>query len=76
MGEDATMTKQEALEMLKTAPRDSKPAKINPSITRAQAVEIVENWLNMHPDGKIDPLLKTRVLQVCRNMKRIKKVQP
>jgi len=66
------MTKQEALEMLKSAPRDNKPAKINPVLTRAQAVEIVENGLKEQPEGKINPLYEKRVLQVCGNKKRVK----
>ena len=64
------MTKEEALEMLKVAPRGGKPSKVNPSLTQAQAVDLVEGWLKNKPDGeKIDRIFEKRVYQVARNQR-------
>ena len=39
------MTKNEAIELLKTAPRNSTPSRLNPVLSQAQAVEIVEKGI-------------------------------
>ena len=61
------MTKDEAIEMLKTAPRDDKPSKLNPSLTRRQAAEIVEKGIKAYKKETLDPLFEKRVYQVCHN---------
>lgn len=40
------MTTQEALDLLATAKADDKPSKVNPTMTRAQAVKIMLDAVN------------------------------
>jgi hypothetical protein len=68
------MTKQEALEMMKVAPRDEfKRSKINAGLTQKQALEIIERGVMSLPDDKpLDAMYEKRVHQVCKNQKRPK----
>ena len=63
------MTKEEALELLETAPADSQPSKINPSLTRAQGVDIVRGGVEASSDP-LPPLMEKRVWQVVKNQRR------
>ena len=64
------MTKEQAMELLRDAPRDSRPSRVNPSLTRLQVVEIVEESIKIKEDGyKLDRLFEKRVYQVCRDQK-------
>lgn len=72
------MTYEEAIELLKTAPRDSKPSRLNRGLTRKQSTEIVERAiLGKSPrifqrDGvTLDLLFEKRVNQVTHDRKRI-----
>ena len=65
------MDKLQAIELLKTAPRGSKPSRVNPSLTQAQAVEFVEGWIAGKEDDYILPdLFEKRVYQVARNQRK------
>lgn len=73
------MLLKEALALLDQAPAGEEPAKLNPSITQAQAVQIVRNAVATlgrpkgkpcGPEDKIDTLMEKRVYQVYRNQKR------
>jgi len=65
------MTVKEAREMLATAPRDEKPARLNPALTRKQAVAMVERSLSKEPEDKLlDSFYQKRVFQVCRDQRR------
>ena len=64
------MTKTQALELLKTAPRNSTPSRVNPSFTTAQATEIVESAIDDSRDGTLSKLMEKRVWQVVKNQKR------
>ncbi len=61
------MTKNEALKLLKSAPQGDTQSRVNPALTQAQVVKIVENGL---PDGELPRLYERRVWQVVRNQKR------
>ena len=65
------MTKQEANEMLDTAPSDEKRSRINRALTRADAVRIVKAGINCKttPDP-FDGLMEKRVWQVVKDRKR------
>ena len=65
------MTKQEAFDLLDIAPCDNKPSRINPALTRAEAVRIVRAGIacNTVPDS-FDGLMEKRVWQVVHNRKR------
>lgn len=72
------MTRDEAIELLKTAPRDDEPSRINRSMTRKQATEIIEraiigNSPRMYQaDGvTLDLMFEKRVNQVVHDRKRI-----
>lgn len=74
----ARMTKEEAIELLKTAPRDDKPSRINRSLTRKQSTEIIERAIMaasprmFQADGvTLDLLFEKRVNQVVHDRKRI-----
>ena len=62
----------EARAMLATAPQsDTKPARVNKSLTQAQAVTLIRNWINEYPDEYVlTPIMEKRVLQVCQDRKR------
>lgn len=65
------MTREEALEMLKNAPRTNEPSRLNPSLTCKQGVDIVENAVKAKKPGSIlDDIIEKRVYQVCLNQKR------
>ncbi len=72
------MTVKEANALLDAADASDKPARINPAITRTQAVEIVRKGINGNPralaaDGiNLDPMMEKRVRQVTQNRKRPK----
>lgn len=72
------MTYEQAVELLKTAPRDDKPSRLNRGLTRKQSTEIVERAiLGKSPrifqrDGvTLDLLIEKRVNQVVNDRKRI-----
>ena len=69
------MTKSEALEMLKNAVRSDEPARINPILTRKQAVEMIERGVmgfdeQMFSSSSRGEMMIKRVYQVCRNQKK------
>lgn len=73
------MTLKQAQTILETAPTGEAPSRLNPSLTQAQAVQIVRNALATmgrpkdNPcglDDQIDPLMEKRVHQVTRNQRR------
>jgi hypothetical protein len=72
------MTLSEANALLDAAVADDKPSRINPALTRAQAVDIVRKGINSRPRAiarggiNLDPLMEKRVLQVTRNQRRPK----
>lgn len=71
------MTLEEANRMLDQAPCGIAPARINPGMTQAQAVDIVRKGINgpraLQADGvNLDPMLEKRVWQVFKNQKRPK----
>jgi len=69
------MTKKEALELLKSASRDNIPSRVNPHLSQAQVVEIVEGAITESGgdlEGQIDSLMEKRVWQVTKNQKRPK----
>jgi hypothetical protein len=75
------MKLKEALLLLADAPRGDTPSRINPYLTQAQAVKIVENAVATlgrpknnpcQPEDDIDPLMEKRVYQVTRNQRRPK----
>jgi len=71
------MTKAEANKMLDTAPADTKPSRINPALTRAEAVQIVRAGINCEtvPDP-FSGLMEKRVWQVVYDRKRPKFEKP
>ena len=65
------MTKEEALTLLATATRNNKPSKVNPALTRAQMVEIIEDGVKCYQDGATLPhLMEKRVWQAVKNQRR------
>ena len=62
----------EAIAMMETAPQsDTEPARVNKSLTQAQAVGLVRSWIKEYPpEYVLTPLMEKRVYQVCRNQKR------
>lgn len=64
------MTKQEALELLKSAPADNKPSRVNPILTRRQGVGIVREAIEGMRDGQIASIFEKRVWQVVKDQKR------
>jgi len=70
------MTLAEANELLDNADTSEMPSRVNPALTRGQAVEIIRKGINSGPqvlqaDGiNLDPLFEKRVLQVSRNQRR------
>lgn len=68
------MNKEEALRMLKTAPRGSQPSKVNSALTQTQVVDLVECGVESLYDGTVlESLFMKRVLQVCQNRKHPKR---
>jgi hypothetical protein len=66
------MNTLEAKELMKNAPRDEKPSRVNASLTRSQVAGIVDNYLETLRDDKIlDHLMEKRVLQASRDRKRV-----
>ena len=65
------MTKKEANEMLDKSPADEKRSRINPALTRADAVKIVKAGINcpQTPDP-FGGLMEKRVWQVYKDRKR------
>ncbi len=63
------MTKEEALELLETAPQDEYiPSRVNLGLSQAMAVNIVRNGIEEFPDGtKLSRLFEKRVWQVAKN---------
>jgi hypothetical protein len=65
------MTKQEAMTILDEAPYDDLPCKINKSLTRKIAVDLVRAYVKEAPEvGNIPPLMEKRVLQVSQDRRR------
>ena len=64
------MTKEEGIKLLSTAPKDDKPSRLNPSLTRQQGFDIVEKYLLGLPEGAVLPhLMEKRVHQIARDQK-------
>ena len=65
------MTKEEAFDLIDMAPCDGKPSRINPALTRADAVKIVRAGIGCPtvPDP-FDGLMEKRVWQVVHDRKR------
>jgi hypothetical protein len=71
------MNLQEANTMLDAAPLSDAPSRVNPNLTRSQAIEIVRQAINgdrpraFQSDGiTLHPIFEKRVYQVCLNRKR------
>ena len=66
------MTKEEALEWLKTAPQDEyTPSRVNPGFPQVIAVKIIREGIESFPDGsKLNKLFEKRVWQVVKNQVR------
>jgi hypothetical protein len=64
------MTKNEAFDLIDLAPCDGKPSRINPALTRKQAVDIVRAGIGcpIVPDP-FDGLMEKRVWQVVHDRK-------
>lgn len=59
------MTKDEALELLDTAPADGKPSRLNLALTRLQGMDIVRAAVKSpRTKDPLDRLLKKRVWQL------------
>ena len=72
-----SMTKAEAFDLMELAPNDDKPSRINPSLTRADAVRIVR--AGIHDDSVPNPfdgLMEKRVWQVVHDRKRPRYERP
>ena len=71
------MTKTEALDLIDIAPCDSRPSRINPALTRADAVNIVRVGISRPtvPDP-FNGLMEKRVWQVVYDQKRPKFEKP
>lgn len=62
------MTKEQAMEMLKSAPRGDTPSKVNKELTKTMVVDIVEKWVASQPDGTVlEDLFVKRVRQATQN---------
>ena len=67
------MTREEAIEMLRKAPKGDKPSRINSVFTQAQAVELVLGWVRGLKEGEVLPeIFEKRVWQVSKNQRRPK----
>jgi hypothetical protein len=67
------MTKEEALKMLDAAPKSHKPSKVNRSISIAQGVQIIKDYIvTLEPGEVLKDLMEKRVYQVCRDQRRPK----
>ena len=65
------MKKEEALELLETAPRDDQFSRVNTNLTRKQSTEIVEGAIETYRDGQtLTSLTEKRVWQVTKDRKR------
>jgi hypothetical protein len=64
------MTKEEALKMLEDAPLGDSPSKLNPLLTKTQAVNIVINGIKALKYDVLPDIFEKRVYQVCLNQKR------
>ena len=67
------MTKEEGLELLKSAPTGSELSRINKGISLDQAKGIVYDALVAHKDGEVlQNIIEKRVWQITKNRKRPK----
>ena len=66
------MTKEEALELLLTAPLGDEPSAVNPQLTMTHAVKIVTNGTRECKCNRVhlSALSEKRVWQVVKNQKR------
>jgi hypothetical protein len=66
------LTKEQALEMLKTAPRSrDKKSRVNSSFSQAQVVALVKAAVDkLEPGQSLDNLTERRVYQAARNQLR------
>jgi len=71
-----SMTKAEAFDLMELAPNDDKPSRINPSLTRADAVKIVMAGIHDAIPNPFDGLMEKRVWQVVHDRKRPKYERP
>ena len=71
-----SMTKAEAFDLMMIAPNDDKPSRINPSLTRADAVKIVMAGIHNSVPNPFDGMLEKRVWQVVWDRKRPKYERP
>jgi hypothetical protein len=60
------MTKEDALTLLENAPQDGQPSRVNPALTRYQAVQIVYNYVVSLKDSEVlADIFERRVCQVA-----------
>ena len=72
-----SMTKADAFDLLMIAPNDDKPSRINPSLTRADAVKIVTAAIaSMRTCDPFDGLMEKRVWQCVHDRRRPKYERP
>ena len=65
------MTAKEAREMLKNTKPSALPFKVNPSLTHAEAIGIVERGISNYKDGDVlSDILEKRIYQVHKNQRR------
>lgn len=64
------MTKDEALAMLMDAPCDEEKSRLNPFLTRRQAVDIVYKGILALKTDVLPDIFEKRVYQVCLDRKR------
>jgi hypothetical protein len=65
------MTYKQAAALMATAPSDNRPSRVNKSISRSEAVDIVNRCLTMaNPEATLPDWLAKRVLQVSQDKMR------
>lgn len=65
------MTKEQALALLNKSPCGNTPSRVNPSLTEAQAVGIIKDYVSAIPGGElVDEMTEKRVYQVYKNQRR------
>ncbi len=62
------MTKEQALEMLKSAPCGNEPSRVNPEMTQALVVQVVREGTECEKSGAVlSAMSEKRVYQACQN---------
>ena len=65
------MTKQDALQLLKNAPRSTTiKSKVNPIFSQSEAVKIVTDGIIDGPNGELHSIMEKRVWQVVKHQRR------